>query len=80
MDELDEILHKEEELYDDVITPEDKQSHRHPLFIILAVIALIAVIFFAIHFFLLYYPGWRAETENAKSRSSVVMIEEISIC
>ncbi len=50
MDELDEILEKEEELYDDLIEPEDKLRYRHPLFLILAVIALIAIIFFAIHF------------------------------
>ena len=66
MDELDEIMEKEEELYDDLIEPEDKLRYRHPLFLILAVIALIAIIFFAIHFFLGNYFNWRKSVEHQK--------------
>lgn len=66
MDELDEILDKEEELYDDLIEPEDKLRYRHPLFLILAVIALIAIIVFAVHFFLGSYIPWRKTVEHQK--------------
>ncbi len=73
MDELDEILDKEEELYDDLIEPEDKLRYRHPLFLILAVIALIAILFFAIHFFLGSYIPWRQTVEHQK----VGMVSEV---
>lgn len=66
MDELDEIMEKEEELFDDLIEPEDKLRYRHPLFLILAVIALIAIIFFALNFFLGNYVNWRRTVEHQK--------------
>jgi len=65
MDELDEILQKEEELYDDVIEPKDKLKYRHPLFIFLAVIALIAILFFAVDYFFSAYIPWRKKLDNA---------------
>lgn len=75
MDELDEILEKEEELYDDLIDEKDKQRHhRHPLFVILAIIALIAIVFFAIHYFLLYYPGWLEDTGRPNTRSGCIVM------
>ncbi|MCD6218365.1 hypothetical protein J7L05_10995 [bacterium] len=66
MDELDEIRDKEEDLYDELIEPEDKLRYRHPLFLILAIIALIAIIVFALSFFLGNYVPWRKTVEYQK--------------
>ncbi|MBU1022975.1 hypothetical protein KKB99_01695 [bacterium] len=72
MDELDEILDKEEELYDDLIEPEDKLRNRHPLFLFLAIIALIAIIIFAIDFFLGSYIPWRKTFDKPKPQTSIM--------
>ena len=74
MDELDEILEKEEELYDDLIEPEDKRKVRHPLFLFLAIIALIAIMFFAMHFFFSSYIPWRKDSEKRKSSTPISLV------
>jgi len=71
MDELDEILQKEEELYDDVIEPKDKLRYRHPLFLVLAVVALLAVIFWALDYFFSAYIPWRKKIEEQRKRQNV---------
>ena len=75
MDELDEILDKEEELYDDLIEPEDKLRQRHPLFLFLAIIALIAIIFFAIHLFLGTYIPWRKSVDEPAIKTSKILVD-----
>lgn len=71
MDELDEIREKEEELYDDLIEPEDKRVTRHPLFLFLAILALISVLFFAVNYFITNYFPWREEKTRNRNRSVI---------
>jgi hypothetical protein len=73
VDELEEIKQKEEDLYPDLIEPKDKLRYRHPLFIILAIIALIAVIFFAVDYFFINYPRWRKDVEKKDRKTSWVI-------
>jgi hypothetical protein len=73
MDELDEIREKEEELYDDLIEPEEKRITRHPLFLFLAILALISVLFFAVNYFVTNYFPWREEKSRNHNRSSISM-------
>jgi predicted metal-dependent phosphoesterase TrpH len=63
MEELDEIHNREEELYDDIIEKKDKLRYRHPLFIFLAAIALIAILFFSLNYFISFYMSWRKKME-----------------
>jgi hypothetical protein len=76
MDELDEIREKEEELYDDLIEPEEKRITRHPLFLFLAILALISILFFAINYFITNYFPWREEKIKNRNRSSVSLISK----
>jgi len=71
MDELEEIRQKEEKLYDDVIEPKDKLRYRHPLFMFLAVIALLAILFFALDYFISAYIPWRKKMLERKKQQNI---------
>jgi len=74
MEELDEIRNREEKLYDDVIEKKDKIKYRHPLFLFLALIALIAILFFSISYFISFYVSWKKKMEMRKPPTPVSMI------
>lgn len=74
MDELDEILNREEELYDDVIEKKDKLKYRHPLFLALAILALIAILFFSVNYFISFYVAWKKKNEMRRSQEAISMI------